>query len=63
METGNKVTAKQRADQGQEVLTTKAGRSSPIVLASIINLMNLQKELKIILKGSFEFRTPIREKE
>jgi hypothetical protein len=60
MEMGNEVTAQQPADQaeqqGQKVPTSKAGRPPPIVLTSTVNLMSLQKELKVLLKGFFEFR-------
>jgi hypothetical protein len=40
----------------QNEATTPAGRPPPIILTSAVNLIQLQKELKDILKGSFEFR-------
>jgi hypothetical protein len=53
------VTAQQPADQakqwGQET-ASKAGRPPPILLNSTVNLMRLQKELNVLLKGSFQFR-------
>jgi hypothetical protein len=51
METGNEVRAQQPADQAEQQeqeTTSKAGRSPPIVLTSTVNLMSLQKELKVL---------------
>jgi hypothetical protein len=59
MKTGNDVTAQQPADQAEQQVqetTSKAGRPPPIVLTSTVNVMSLQKELKVLLNGSFEFR-------
>jgi hypothetical protein len=59
METGNDVTAQEPADQAQQQgqeTTSKARRPAPIVLTSTVNLMSPQKELKVLLKDSFEFR-------
>jgi hypothetical protein len=41
----------------QQELTTQAGRVPPIILASATNSIELQKHLKGIVKGSFEFRS------
>jgi hypothetical protein len=35
----------------------KTGRLPPIILTSTVNLIQLQKQLKNILKENFEFRT------
>jgi hypothetical protein len=59
MGTGNDVTTQEPADQAEEQgqeTTSKAGRPPPIVLTSTVNPMSLQKELNVLLKGSFEFR-------
>jgi hypothetical protein len=50
METGNDVATREPADQAEEQgqeTTSKAGRPPPIVLTSTVNLMSLQKELKV----------------
>jgi hypothetical protein len=36
--------------------TAKTGRRPPIVLTSAVNLIQLQKQLKKVVKGDFEFR-------
>jgi hypothetical protein len=45
------------ADDGEQQGTTnQAGRPPPIILTSATNLLELQKHIKGIVKGSFEFR-------
>jgi hypothetical protein len=41
----------------QETTTAKTGRPPPIVLTSAVNLIQLQKQLKNVVKGDFEFRS------
>jgi hypothetical protein len=46
----------QSEEQGQHQTLTEAGRPPPIVLTSTVNLMSLQKDLKLSVKGHFKFR-------
>jgi len=57
METANEPNVEdQSGQQDQQAPTNKAGRPPPIVLTSKINLIAVQKEIKLIVTGSFEFR-------
>jgi hypothetical protein len=49
------TTEKPDADE-QQPSTRKTGRPPPIVLTSTTNLMQLQRQVKNIVTGSFEFR-------
>jgi hypothetical protein len=40
----------------EETVPVKAGRPPPIILTAKINLIQLQKQLKKLVKGDFEFR-------
>jgi hypothetical protein len=40
----------------EETVPGKAGRPRPIILTSKSNLIQLQKQLKDVVKGDFEFR-------
>jgi hypothetical protein len=42
--------------QNKQGTTTQAGRQPPIILTSATNLLQLQKSISGIIKGSFEFR-------
>jgi hypothetical protein len=46
----------QPEQQSQQAAANKGGRPPPIVMTSTINLISLQKDLKQIVKGPFEFR-------
>jgi hypothetical protein len=46
----------QPEEQGQHQTSPKTGRPPPIVLTSAVNLIGLQKDLKLSVKGHFEFR-------
>jgi hypothetical protein len=41
----------------QQETPNQAGRPPPIILTSAINLLHLQKQIRSIVQGSFEFRT------
>jgi hypothetical protein len=43
-------------EQQQQPPDSQRGRPPPIILTSILNLIQLQKQLKGLVKGSFEFR-------
>jgi hypothetical protein len=43
-------------EQQQQPPNCQRGRPPPIILTSTVNLMQLQRQLKGIVKGSFEFR-------
>jgi hypothetical protein len=43
-------------DQQQQLPSSRRGRPPPIMLTSATNLIQLQKKLKGLVKGSFEFR-------
>jgi hypothetical protein len=45
------------ANSNEETLPGKTGRPPPIILTSTTNLIQLQKELKIVVKENFEFRS------
>jgi hypothetical protein len=45
------------ATSTEEAVPGKTGRPPPIILTSTTNLIQLQKELKIVVKGNFEFRS------
>jgi hypothetical protein len=48
---------KEEADDGeQQRKTNQAGRPPPIILTSATNLLQLQKHIKDMVKGSFKFR-------
>jgi hypothetical protein len=42
--------------QQQQPPNSQRGRPPPIILTSAINLIQLQKQLRGLVKGSFEFR-------
>jgi hypothetical protein len=42
--------------QQRQAPSSQVGRLSPIILDSQVNLMQLQKQLKSLLKSNFEFR-------
>jgi hypothetical protein len=44
------------ATENEEAVPGKAGRPPPIILNSKTNLIQLQKQLKNVVKGDFEFR-------
>jgi hypothetical protein len=44
-------------NDGDQGATSQAGRPPPIILTSATNLLQLQKSIKGIVKGSFEFRS------
>jgi hypothetical protein len=46
-----------RATANEETVPGKAGRPPPIILTSQANLIQLQKQLKNVVKGDFEFRS------
>jgi hypothetical protein len=49
--------SKEEANEGeQQGVTNQAGRLPPIILISATNLLRLQKHIKGIVKGSFDFR-------
>jgi hypothetical protein len=51
------IPEREEADtQDQQQTQATAGRPPPIVLTASTNLMHLQKELKGLVKGNFEFR-------
>jgi hypothetical protein len=41
----------------EEAVPGKTGRPPPIIQTSTINLIQLQKELKFVVKGNFEFHS------
>jgi hypothetical protein len=41
----------------RETTTANTGRPSPIILTSAVNLIQLQKQLKNVMKDDFEFRS------
>jgi hypothetical protein len=43
--------------QHEKVPSSQAGRPPPIVLTSRVNLVQLQRQLKVLLKGNFEFHS------
>jgi hypothetical protein len=43
-------------EQQQQPPNSQRGRPPPIILTSIINLIQLQKQLRSLVKGNFEFR-------
>jgi hypothetical protein len=45
------------ANSNEEAVPGKTGRPPPIMLTSTTNLIQLQKELKIVVKENFEFRS------
>jgi hypothetical protein len=45
------------ANSNQEAVPDKTGRPPPIILTSTTNLIQLQKDLKIVVKENFEFRS------
>jgi hypothetical protein len=45
-----------RTDGGQQQLNSQRGGLSPIILISAINFIQLQKQLKGLVEGSFKFR-------
>jgi hypothetical protein len=45
------------ATANEEIVPGKAGRPPPIILTSQTNLIQLQKQLKNVVKGDFEFRS------
>jgi hypothetical protein len=50
-------TKEEEANDGvQQGTTNHAGRPPPMILTSATNLLQLQKQIKCIVKGSFEFR-------
>jgi hypothetical protein len=49
-------TKEESNDREQQGTTNQAGRPSPIILTSAMNLLQLQKHIKGIFKGSFELR-------
>jgi hypothetical protein len=44
------------SNSDQQKPTNEAGRPPPIILTSVTNLLQLQRQLRDIVKGSFEFR-------
>jgi hypothetical protein len=44
-------------EEAEQEPTNQAGRPSPIILTSTINLLQLQKKVSGLVKGSFEFRS------
>jgi hypothetical protein len=46
-----------QANSNEEAVPGKTGRPPPIILTSTTNLVQLQKELKIVVKENFEFRS------
>jgi hypothetical protein len=46
-----------KATLNEETVPGKTGRSPPIILTSQANLIQLQKQLKNVVKGNFEFRS------
>jgi hypothetical protein len=55
MDVAEETTDKPDAEE-QQPSTRKTGRPPPIVLTSTTNLMQLQRQVKSIVTGSFEFR-------
>jgi hypothetical protein len=53
---GNDVDDSTKGQQ-QQALSSQAGRLPPIILTSQVSLIQLQRQLKDLLKGSFEFRS------
>jgi hypothetical protein len=49
-------TSNQADDDGDQPPSSRRGRPPPIMLTSATNLIQLQKQLKGLVKGSFEFR-------
>jgi hypothetical protein len=49
-------TKEETDDREHQGTTNQAGRPPPIILSSATNLLQLQKNIKGIVKGSFEFR-------
>jgi hypothetical protein len=49
--------AKEETNDGDQGTTNQAGRPPPIILTSATNLLQLQKSIKGIVKGRFEFRS------
>jgi hypothetical protein len=45
------------ANSNEEAFPGKTGRPPPIILKSTTNLIQLQTELKIVVKENFEFRS------
>jgi hypothetical protein len=45
------------ANSNEEAVPGKTGRPPPIILTSTTNLIQLQKQLKIVVKENFEFRS------
>jgi hypothetical protein len=57
METGEQSAGNPPESQQKQAASSQIGRPPPIVLTSEVNLIALQKQLKDIAKGSFEFRS------
>jgi hypothetical protein len=49
-------TSESPTSETQQTSSSKAGRTPPIILTSAINLIQLQRHIKDIVKGDFEFR-------
>jgi hypothetical protein len=50
------VTSESPTSETQQASSSKAGRSPPIILTSKINLIQLQRPIRDIVKGDLEFR-------
>jgi hypothetical protein len=48
--------SEEETNEGEQQGTNQAGRPPPIILSSATNLLQLQKQIKGIVKRSFEFR-------
>jgi hypothetical protein len=57
METGEEAADDASENQEQQATPSVIGRPPPIVLTSEVNLIALQRQLKPLSKGNFEFRT------
>jgi hypothetical protein len=57
METGEEIAEDIPENVQQQVASSQIGRPPPIVLTSEVNLIALQRQLKEIEKGTFEFRS------
>jgi hypothetical protein len=57
------ATSESTASETQQALSSKAGRPPPIILTSSVNLIQLQRNVRDIVKGDFEFRNTKAERE
>jgi len=50
-------TAAEESSQQPTAVSNEVGRTPPVIITTSINLLKFQRELKSLMKGTFEFRT------